>query len=399
MKILAIKTTVVNVPFVAPLRWSGGIEDGWSRCIVEMTTDAGAVGLGETLGGDVTKLLIDTNVAPMFVGENPHNLEKILAKTLFVPFYYGKAGLCAIAALEMACWDIKGKLADLPLCYLLGGRLRDEVAFASYIFYRHANSEGIGRVADADEIVAYTKALHAQHDFPAIKFKGGVLRPEEELETLRALRKAFPNKQLRYDPNAVLSAATSIRIGKLIEPLDIEYYEDPCWGNEAMARVRSKVDIPFATNMCVMDLDQLAQGIRMGSVDIILGDLHEWGGITNTKKLQATCEVFQLGFNLHSGGELGISTAAYLHIAASVPALPHALDSHRHQQAGDVVKDGIIGYTPTGTMRVPKGPGLGVELDPEKFELYAEAHRREGDISIYAEDVGKTDVPPVKSQW
>src|ERR1700722_20278777 len=131
MKILAVKTTVVNVLFVAPLRWSGGVEDGWSRCVVEMTTDAGVVGLGETLGGDVTKLLIDTNVAPMFVGEDPHNLEKILDKTLFVPFYFGKAGLCAIAALEMVCWDIKGKLADLPLCYLLGGRLRDEVAFAS----------------------------------------------------------------------------------------------------------------------------------------------------------------------------------------------------------------------------------------------------------------------------
>src|SRR5215470_831173 len=152
MKIAEIKTTVVNVPFVAPLRWAGGVEDGWSRCIVEMRTDDGLVGLGETLGGDVTKLLIDSNVAPMFLGEDPHNLEKILAKTLFVPFYHGKAGLCAIAALEMACWDIKGKATNLPLCQLLGGRLRDEVPFASYIFYRHANAEGVGRVADADEV-------------------------------------------------------------------------------------------------------------------------------------------------------------------------------------------------------------------------------------------------------
>src|SRR5215475_7161868 len=77
MKIADIKTTVVNVPFVAPLRWAGGVEDGWSRCIVEMRTDDGLVGLGETLGGDVTKLLIDSNVAPMFLGEDPHNLEKI----------------------------------------------------------------------------------------------------------------------------------------------------------------------------------------------------------------------------------------------------------------------------------------------------------------------------------
>jgi glucarate dehydratase len=399
VKISRITTTVVNVPFVAPLRWSGGVEDGWSRCIVEMETDDGLKGLGETLGGATTKLIIDGDVAPMFRGEDPFHTEAILAKTLFVPFYYGKAGLCAIAALEMACWDLKGKAVGRPLCDLLGGRLRDEVPFASYIFYRHADRQGRGRVSNAEEAVAYTKELHAQHDFSSIKFKGGVLPPEEEVEALRALRAAFPNKKLRYDPNAILSAATSIRLGKQIEPLDIEYYEDPCWGNEAMSRVRARVDIPFATNMCVMDLDQLAQGLRMASVDVVLGDIHEWGGISNTKKLQATCEVFQLGFNLHSGGELGISTAAYLHFAASVPGLPHALDSHMHQQAGDIVKEGVISYTSKGTMKVPSGPGLGVELDPEKFARAAEAHRTQGDISIYAEDRARHGAPPVKSQW
>lgn len=399
MRITKITTTVVNVPFVAPLRWSGGVEDGWSRCIVEVETDEGITGLGETLGGTPTKVIIDTDVAPMFRGEDPFDSEKILAKTLFVPFYYGKAGLCSIAALEMACWDIKGKAVGKPLCQLLGGRLREEVPFASYIFYRHADRKGEGRVHTVEEVVGYTQALHARYDFPAIKFKGGVLPPEEEVEALQALRAAFPAKKLRYDPNAILSAATSIRIGKRIEPLDIEYYEDPCWGNEAMARVRERVDIPFATNMCVMDLDQLAQGLRMGSVDVILGDIHEWGGLSNTKKLQATCEVFQLGFNLHSGGELGISTAAYLHMGASVPALPHALDSHMHQQAGDVIKEGVIAYTPRGTMKVPTGPGLGVELDPDKFARAAEAHRKQGDISIYAEDQARHGTPPVKSQW
>jgi glucarate dehydratase len=399
VKISRIKTTVVNIPFVAPLRWAGGVEDGWSRCIVEMETDNGLVGLGETLGGLPTKMIIDGDLAPMFLGEDPFATEKMLAKSLFVPFYYGKAGLCAAAALEMACWDLKGKAIGRPLCDLLGGRMRDEVQFASYIFYRHPDKNGEGGVANTDQVVAYTRDLHGRFDFPAIKFKGGVFLPEEELDALRALRKAFPDKKLRYDSNAVLSAATSIRLGKLMEPLDIEYYEDPCWGNEAMSRVRERVDIPFATNMCVMDLDQLAQGLRLGSVDIILGDIHEWGGISNTKKLQATCEVFQLGFNLHSGGELGISTAAYLHFAASVPALPHALDSHMHQQASDIVKEGVIGYTPRGTMQVPTGPGLGVELDPEKFALAAEAHRRSGDISIYAEDNASHGKPPVKSQW
>ena len=364
-----------------------------------MHTDDGLTGLGETLGGGVTKLLIDSNIAPMFLGEDPMLTENMLAKTLFVPFYYGKAGLCAIAALEMACWDIKGKAVGRPLCELLGGRFRNEVPFASYIFYRHAGKDGAGQVSNPDEVVSHTRELHAKYGFGTIKFKGGVMVPEEEVEALRALRAAFPATRIRYDPNAILSAATSIRIGKLIEPLDIEYYEDPCWGNEAMARVRDRVDIPFATNMCVMDLDQLAQGLRMNSVDVILGDIHEWGGISNTKKLQATCEVFQLGFNLHSGGELGISTAAYLHVGASVPALPHALDSHMHQQDGDVIEAGVISYTSRGTMRVPDGPGLGVRLDPDCFALHADAYRRDGDISIYAEDESRRGVPPVKSQW
>jgi len=398
MRIGRVKVTVVNVPFVAPLRWAGGVEDGWSRCIVEMETDDGLIGLGETLGGSTTKAIIQ-EIAPSFVGEDPFETDKIMSKSLFVPFYYGKAGYCAMAALEMACWDLKGKSVGRPLCELLGGKMRDEVPFASYIFYRHAGKNGEGQVSNPDEVVSYTTELHKRYDFPSIKFKGGVLPPEDEVEALQALRKAFPKHKLRYDPNAVLSAATSIRIGKIIEPLNLEYYEDPCWGNEAMSRVRAQVAIPMATNMCVMDLDQLAQGIRMGSVDIILGDIHEWGGISNTKKLQATCEVFQMGFNLHSGGELGISTAAYLHLGATVPGLPHALDSHLHQQAGDIVKEGVIGYTERGTMIVPKGPGLGVELDPDKFGAAAESHLRQGDISIYAEDAAKHGVPPVKSQW
>ena len=105
MKISRITTTLVNIPFVAPLRWAGGVEDGWSRCIVEMETDNGLKGLGETLGGTPTKAIIDGDVVPMFLGEDPFHTEAILAKTLFVPFYYGKAGLCAIAALE----DVPGR--------------------------------------------------------------------------------------------------------------------------------------------------------------------------------------------------------------------------------------------------------------------------------------------------
>ncbi len=397
MKIAEIKVTPVNVPFVAPIRWSGGANEDWTRLVIELRTDDGLHGLGETLGGTVTKALIDAEVAPMFVGESPFDVEKMLAKATFVPLYYGKCGYCAIAGLEVACWDLMGKATGRPVSDLLGGRLREEIPFAAYVYHRNNNREGWGEIDTTDQVVAHARDLVARHGFRTIKYKGGVKTMVEELENMRALREAFPDHRLRFDPQAIYSPATAIRLGKALEPLDLEYYEDPCWGNVAMARVRAKVDIPLATNMCVIDLDSCAEGYELGSVDIVLGDIFEWGGITNIKKLQGACEMFQLGLNFHSAAELGIATACYLHLAASVPALPWAPDTHVTETVGDIVKDGVIALTGHGTMKVPTGPGLGVELDDDKFAAAAEAHARQGDKSVYEEDQARGGVIPVKS--
>ena len=397
MKISRIKVTVVSVPFVAPIRWSGGANEDWTRLIVEMETDEGLVGLGETLGGTVTKALIDTEIAPMFLGEDPFDIERMLSKATFVPLYYGKCGHCAIAGLEVACWDLMGKATGLPVCRLIGGRLRGEIPFAAYVYHRNANRRGEGRIDTLEEVVARAEKLCTAHGFSTIKYKGGIKTPEEEIEILRALRARFPKAKLRYDPQAIFSPATAIRIGKALEPLDLEYYEDPCWGNVAMARVRERVGIPLATNMCVIDLDSTAEGLALGSVDVILGDVFEWGGISAIKKLRGVCETLQVNLNYHSAGELGIATAAYLHVAAATPALPHALDTHAAELAGDVVKDGVIRLTDRGTMPVPDEPGLGVALDPDKMAAAAETFRRQGDRSVFAEDAARAGTIPVKS--
>lgn len=397
MKISRIKVTVVNVPFFAPIRWSGGANEDWTRLIIEMETDDGLVGLGETLGGTVTKALIDTEIAPMFVGENPFDIERMLSKATFVPLYYGKCGHCAVAGLEVACWDLMGKATGQPVCRLIGGRLREEVPFAAYLYHRNANRGGEGRVDTPDEVIGRAEELVEAHGFSTIKYKGGVKSPEEEIEVLRALRARFPGAKLRYDPQAIYSPATAIRIGKAIEPLDLEYYEDPCWGNLAMARVRERVAIPLATNMCVIDLDSAAEGLALGSVDVILGDIFEWGGIAAMTKLRGICEALQVNLNYHSAGELGIATAAYLHVAAATPSLPHALDTHATELAGEVIKDGVVGLTERATMRVPDGPGLGVELDPDRLAAAAEAFERQGDKSVFAEDAARAGAIPVKS--
>lgn len=399
MRISEIKVTIVNVPFVAPIRWSGGANADWTRLVIEMRTDDGLYGLGETLGGSVTKALIDSEIAPMFLGENPFDLERMLAKATFVPLYYGKCGYCAIAGLEVACWDLMGKATGQPVCRLIGGRLREEIPFAAYLYHRNPDREGRGEVDTLEQAVERARELTDRFGFDTIKYKGGVKTPEEEIEILRALRAAFPRAKLRYDPQAIYSPATAIRIGTAIEPLGLEYYEDPCWGQVGMARVRERVRIPLATNMCVIDLDSAGEGIRLGSVDVVLGDIFEWGGIGNILKLRGACEVFQVNLNYHSAGELGIATAAYLHVAAATQALPHALDTHATELAADIVKEGVIGLTGRGTMRVPDAPGLGVELDADRFAAAAEAYRRQGDRSVYAEDVKRAGVIPVKSMF
>jgi len=397
MKIARIIVSLVNVPFVAPIRWSGGANQDWTRIVVEMETDDGLVGLGETLGGSVTKALIETEIAPMFLGENPFDIERMRAKATFVPLYYGKCGYCAVAALELACWDIMGKASNQPLCRLLGGRLHSEIPFAAYLYHRNANDRGEGRVDSLEDVVARAEELVARHGFTTLKYKGGVKTPEEEIAILRALRDRFPHARLRYDPQAIYSPATAIRIGKAIEPLDLEYYEDPCWGHLAMARVRKAVRIPFASNMAVIDLDSAAEGIALKSVDVILGDICEWGGISAMQKLKGACEMFQVNLNFHSAGELGITAAAYLHVAASCQSLPHALDTHITELSGDIIGPGVIGLTERGTMRVPEGPGLGVTLDRDLFEVAKDAYRRSGDKSVYAEDEARAGVIPVKS--
>ena len=396
MRISDITFHKVNIPFEAPLRWSGGVEDGWTRCIIRMRTDDGLEGIGETQGGEPTLVQLH-QIKEMFLGEDPFDLEHILKKTWWVPFYHGTTGRLAISGLEMCCWDLMGKATGRPLCQLLGGRLRTRIPFAAYIFYRHRSKDGLGGETTPDEIVEHTRDLVTKHGFRTIKLKGGVLPPEDEYRCTAALREAFPNHRLRFDPNGLWSVETSIRIGRRFEQLDLEYYEDPCWGIEGMSRARAAVRIPFATNMCVTNLDQLPVAIRLGAIDVLLGDSQEWGGIATVRRAAATCQTFQLGFNLHSGGECGISTAAYLQVAASLPVLPYALDSHYHHQTADVIKSPHV-YV-DGSFALPDGPGLGVEIDEARLAELEEVNRRDGDILIYAHDEEQRRNPPFQGQW
>src|SRR5918998_3467525 len=278
------------------------------------------------------------------------------------------------AAIEFGCLDLIGQKLGVPVHALLGGKLRDRVPFASYLFFRYANAEtGEPEIRSADQLVEYARRLKEEHGFTSHKLKGGVYPPEHELECYRALAGAFPEDTLRFDPNAAFSVEEGIRFGLAIEDLKNDYYEDPTWGLGGMRRLREKVKIPLSTNTVVIDFEQLATNVLSPAADVILLDTTFWGGIRPCIKAAGVCETFQLGVAVHSSGELGIQLATMLHLGALLPGSQYTADAHYHHLCDDVIEGGKLEYR-DGAIAVPDGPGLGVRLDRDKLAEYAELY-------------------------
>ena len=382
MKITDIKPTTVTVPLEAPLRHANGCHWGrFVRTIVEVETDEGITGLGEMGGGGESAEAAFRGLKPYLVDHDPLQLEQLFWKICnpTASLYNNRAQLHA--AVEFACIDIVGKKLGIRACDLLGGALRESVPFASYLFYRYANEKtGAGGEESAEQIVAHAKDLVAKYGFATHKLKGGVFHPDHDIDVMRALAKAFPRHRLRLDPNAAWSVEESVRVGRAIEDLNNDYFEDPCFGMEAMRRLRHFVRIPTATNTVVVNFEQLAECIRTDAIDVILLDTTFWGGLRQAYKASVVCEKMHRGVAVHSSGELGIQLATMLHLGATIPNLSFAADAHYHHLADDIIKGGKLKYM-NGEIALPRGPGLGVELDREKVKQYAELYRELGNYA------------------
>ncbi len=394
-KIVDIRATTVTVPLHAPLRHSNGAHWGrFVRTLVEVETDDGLIGLGEMGGGGESAESAFRQLKTYLVGHNPFELEAMRFKICnpTASLYNNRTQLHA--ALEFACLDIMGKFLNVPVYDLLGGKVRDSVGFASYLFFRYHNAQtGAGEVRTVDQLVTEAKALKVSHGFTAHKLKGGVFAPDYELEAFRAMAHAVGTDSVRYDPNAALSAEAAIRFGLAIEDLNNDYFEDPTWGLNGMRRVREKVRIPLATNTVVINFEQLATNVRDPAVDVILLDTTFWGGIRSCVKAAGVCETFQTGIAVHSSGELGVQLATMLHLGAVVPNLAFKADAHYHHLVDDVIEGGLMPYV-NGEIAVPNGPGLGVTLDRERVGRYAELYKSLGGYA-YDRDPGRPNWFPL----
>ncbi|WP_429556288.1 glucarate dehydratase family protein [Paraburkholderia youngii] len=375
-----------------PLLNAAGIHEPWAlRAIVELETSDGRVGISETYG-DEPMLRVLEQAKSLVIGLSPFDLNRmeervrgtIKATPGAVEFELAPGSHAAknapkvISTLEVAMLDLQGQIVGAPIVDLLGGKVRDAVPYSAYLFFKYAEHidkpyapDAWGEGLSPEQIVAQARRMIELYGFQSIKLKGGVFEPAHEIACMRALHQAFPGVPLRLDPNANWTLETSIAAAPELDEL-LEYYEDPCPSLEGMAELAKHTRLPLATNMVITTMEDFRRGAQMGSVKVLLSDHHYWGGLRATQTLARMCKLWDLGMSMHSNSHLGISLMAMTHVAASIPNLTYACDTHYPWQEEEVIKGGRVTFD-NGSVRVPTTPGLGVELDRERLaELHAQ---------------------------
>jgi glucarate dehydratase len=380
-----------------PLRSSYGRHAPYAlRTIIVLKTTDGLTGIAEAHGGDGSLAALSA-LRERALGMDPFQLARLWkewgaggtagdrSQTWLVPGENPQdAQTRAFAAVEAACLDIAGKAAGKPVCDLLGGRARDAAPFSAYLFYKHAGGGGLGDDVREDEygecltpqsMVRQARSMVDTYGFKEIKLKGGVLEPDDEIETIRLLRREFgPAYPLRIDPNCAWSVETSVRIGLALEE-ELSgggYLEDPAAGMEGMAEVRRRllaagVDTPLASNVAVTCLADVVPAWKADAVQVVLSDPHYWGGLRAVQRLGHLCEALGLGLSMHSNNHLGLSLMIMAHTCAAVPSMEFACDTHYVWQTGrdEVLAGGRVQFV-NGAVPIPDKPGLGVELDMDQ---------------------------------
>ena len=373
------------------------------RTIVQLHTDDGLVGLGETYAA-ADHLLRLQAVADLLPGLDAFDLNGLRRRVSDVLTAGGAqvGGMLNLqdpadvvsSPYEVALLDIQGKALGRPVVDLLGGAVREAVPFSAYLFYKWAAHPGRepdewGEAVDPDGIVRQARKMIGEYGFSAIKLKGGAFPPAQEAEAVRALAEAFPEHKLRIDPNCAWTVDTSVRVARELAGV-LEYLEDPTPGIEGMAAVARQTGIPLATNMCVIAFSHLKPAVLADAVQVVLSDHHYWGGLRRSQLLAGICDTFGMGLSMHSNSHLGISLAAMTHLAAATPNLTYACDTHYPWKTEDVIKPGVLSFE-SGNVRVPSGAGLGVELDADALgtlhEQYLACGIRKRDDTTYMRTV------------
>ena len=373
LKIIEIRTQPLLVPYQKPYYWAQGTIDGAAVILVEIITDEGIIGHGESVGTP-TSAGIESFIAEaarLLVGKDPFRNAKLMADAYHALFQ--ERGTCSaprfagqvLAGIEMALWDVVGKALAQPVHALLGGAVHDTIGYF-----------GFPQGKTPEEIAAEAAALaEAGHDIIYCKVGQG---DEIDLEIVRQVREAIgPRRRLRLDPNEHWPALVASRLLPKLAAYDVELIEQPtdCESIAALAHLRQRSPIALAADQLVFTPYDAFDVCRSGAADMITLGLHETGGITRFLKAARIAEAAGIKICAHGLYETGITTCA-THMAASVvPNLDDGNQYMNHFLAWDIIGGPDLTLD-KGKLELLTGPGLGFTLDWDAVARAKELHAK-----------------------
>ncbi len=391
------------------------------RNIVLLTDSAGRTGVGEVPGGDGILRALERSTALVVgsaVGRYQRTLNRIRASiggagpahqvtseaeaaVLRQPHEINLRLDNVIAAVEAALLDLLGQHLGVPVCELLGnGQQRASAPMLAYLFYigdrtqtdlpyLATSASGKGwhhqrhqAAMSAEAIADQAAAAAERYGFRDFKLKGGVMRGEDEMEAVTAVKQRFPDSRVTLDPNGAWSLAEAIALCKGRGDV-LAYAEDPCGpengysGREIMAEFRRATGIPTATNMVATDWRQMGHSCLLGAVDIPLADPHFWT-LQGSVRLAQLCADWGLTWGSHSNNHFDISLAMFTHVAAAAPGRITAIDTHWIWQEGEERLSREPLQITGGAVAVPDRPGLGIEPDLDRIEAAHQLYKKVG---------------------
>jgi len=367
MKIVDIETIALTIPHPEGHVWLKGeiSSSGWDLLIVRVHTDEGISGIGEAYHLKNPHAVISTiehSLKPLLIGQDPFDTEQLWAKMFTRTVQLGSAAIAGMAGIDAALWDIKGKALNQPVYKLLGGASMMEIPL-----YTGGHVLGWQPLDKLDKLV---EEAHRYVDigYKALKMRGGRGLPSRgDVESARALRKAFPKIDLLVDVNSEYgSYRASERMARELEEIDLYWLEDPFrftihYHNEETARLSRESKIPIATGGNVYGRFSIKRIIEHGGVDYVMANVSKAGGISEVRKIISLVETWNLKYSPHCDG--GLNAMANFHLFASAP--PHVTAGVYHEFDPVYPYDQLLTHPPEirdGKAVLSDRPGLGTDL-------------------------------------
>jgi L-Ala-D/L-Glu epimerase len=376
VKVTGVDVHIVSVPFTRPETWRFGRMWGLTNALVEVHTDEGITGIGEVPGSPLIGLVREAldATSSWIIGEDPRQINAFLRRAQNRGWHhYPYLGNGAVAAIEMALWDICGKAHGCPVSQFFGGLDTPNVPFYWYIPVEDRKPE-TAREQAAEAVAQGFKTMYIKIGFDLTN----------DIALARAIRdEVGDDVAVRVDANEAWSVFEAVDALRRFEDVGVEFVEQPINMHDiaGMADLRSKSRVRIGANQSAWLPWQVPEVIRQRAGDVIVTDPHQLGGLVPFHHVAGMCEVAEIPLVKHAFADLGVTTVATMHVLGTM-----ASPQLGHQQFATILTHDLLA-TPLefvdGALAVPTGPGLGIELDHEAISFYEQVYRDYGEFPGY----------------